>query len=221
MITLHGFAYSNYYNIVKHALMAKEIAFEENRVYPGEPGLLDASPLGKVPAITTPNGVSLSESSVILEYLEEAYPEKPLLPTDPEARGKVRQLAKIAELYLELPARRLLPFALGGQQAPEAIKTEVRGVLERGIGAVNLLARFSPFCFGNALTTADLTLRYALAIPKLVGPGQLDMDIIAAIEGLAEWDRMMEEDAVAVKIDADMHANRDEFMAYVAKVQGK
>lgn len=221
MIILHGFASSNYYNIVKHALMAKDIAFEEHKVYPGEPGLLDASPLGKVPAITTANGVSLSESSVILDYLEEAYPENPLLPADPETRGKVRQLAKITELYLELPARRLLPYALGGQQAPEAVKAEVRGVLERGIGAINLLARFSPFCFGSALSMADITLRYALAIPKMVGPGQLDLDIVAAVDGLAEWDTMMEEDSIAVRIDADMHANRDEFMAYVAKVQGK
>lgn len=220
MITLHGFAYSNYYNIVKHALMAKEIAFEEHKVYPGEPGLLDASPLGKVPAITTANGVSLSESSVILEYLEEAYPEKPLLPTDPEARGKVRQLAKIAELYLELPARRLLPFALSGRQAPEPVKTEVRGVLERGLGAINSLASLSPYCFGSMLTLADVYLRYALAIPKLVGPGQLHMDVIAAIDGLADWDAMMAEDDIAARIDADMHANHDEFMAYVAKLQG-
>lgn len=220
MITLHGFAYSNYYNIVKHALMAKGIAFEEHKVYPGDPDLLAASPAGKIPAITTANGMSLSESSVILDYLEEAYPETPLLPTDPESRGKVRQLARITELYLELPARRLLPFALGGRQAPDAVKQEVRGVLERGIDGINALARFSPYCFGSAMTTADITLRYALAIPKLVGPGQLDMDIVVAIDGLAAWDAMMAEDEVSGKIDADMHANRDEFMAYVAKLQG-
>lgn len=219
MITLHGFAYSNYYNIVKHALLVKGIAFEEHKVYPGEAGLHEVSPLGKIPAITTANGTSLSETSVILDYLEDAYPETPLLPADPEMRGKVRQLAKITELYLELPARRLLPFALGGRQAPEVIKEEVRGVLERGIGAINTLARFAPYCFGSALTTADITLRYALAIPKMVGPGQLDMNLIAAIDGLDDWDRMMAKTDVAGKVDADMRANRDEFMAYVAKLQ--
>lgn len=219
MMTLHGFAYSNYYNIVKHALMAKGIAFEERKVYPGDAKLLEVSPLGKIPAITTANGTTLSETSVILDYLEDAYPETPLLPADPEARGKVRQLAKITELYLELPARRLLPFALGGRQAPDAVKEDVRGVLDRGIGAINTLGSFSPYCFGNALTTADITLRYALAIPKLVGPGQLGMDIVAAVDGLAAWDAMMAGSDVAGKVDADMHANRDEFMAYVAKMQ--
>jgi len=219
MITLYGFAYSNYYNIVKHALMAKGIAFEEHKVYPGDAKLLEVSPLGKIPAISTTSGAALSEASVILDYLEEAYPETPLLPAEPEARGKVRQLAKITELYLELPARRLLPFALSGRQAPDAVKEDVRGVLERGIGAINALARFSPFCLGSKLTTADVTLRYALAIPKLVGPGQLDMDIVAAIDGLAAWDAMMAESDVAGKVDADMHANREEFMAYVAKMQ--
>jgi len=219
MITLYGFAYSNYYNIVKHALLAKGIDFEEHKVYPGDASLLESSPLGKIPAIRTANGATLSETSVILDYLEDAYPDTPLLPTDAEARGKVRQLAKITELYLELPARRLLPFALGGRQAPDAVKEEVRVVLERGIGAINTLAQFSPYCCGSALTTADITLRYALAIPKLVGPGQLGMDILAAIDGLAEWDAMMGEGEVAGKVDADMQANRDEFMAYVAKMQ--
>lgn len=217
MITLHGFASSNYYNIVKHALMAKDIGFEEHKVYPGDPDLLAASPLGKVPAITTTNGVSLAETSVILEYLEEAYPEKPLLPAEPSARGQVRQLVKIAELYLELPARRLLPFTLGGRQAPDAMKTEVRAVLERGIAAVNTLASFSPYCCGDSLTLADVYLRYALAIPRLVCPGQLDMDIIAAADGLADWDAMMARDGISASIDADMQANQPEFMAYVAK----
>lgn len=219
MITLYGFAYSNYYNIVKHALMAKGIGFEEHKVYPGDATLLEVSPPGKIPAIRTAQGATLSETSVILDYLEDAYPETPLLPADAEARGKVRQLAKIIELYLELPARRLLPFALGGRQAPDAVKEEVRGVLERGIGAISTLTRFSPYCCGSSLTTADVTLRYALAIPKLVGPGQLGMDIVAAIDGLAAWDRMMSEGDVAARVDADMQANRDEFMAYVAKMQ--
>lgn len=220
MITLHGFAYSNYYNIVKHALMAKGIDFEENKLYPGNPELIEVSPLGKIPAITTSQGTALSETSVILDYLEDAYPGTPLLPTDPEARAKVRQLTKITELYLELPARRLLPFALSGRQAPDAIKDEVRGVLQRGTAGLSMLTHFSPYCVGNALTTADITLRYALAIPKLVGPSQLDMNIFSAIDGLGDWDKMMADGEIAAKVDADMHANRAEFMAYVAGVQG-
>ena len=71
MITLHGFAASNYYNIVKHALLYKGIPFQEDLLYAGSDDLLTVSPVGKVPAITMPDGFNLSESNVICDFLEE------------------------------------------------------------------------------------------------------------------------------------------------------
>lgn len=68
MITLHGFAASNYYNIVKHALLYKALPFQENLIYAGSDALLSISPVGKVPAITTTEGIYLSESSVICDF---------------------------------------------------------------------------------------------------------------------------------------------------------
>ena len=93
MITLHGFSYSNYYNIVKHVLMHKGIPFEEDLQYGGEEAYLAISPLGKIPAITTEQGGHLSESSVCCDFLEETYPEQPLYPTDVFGRARVRQEA--------------------------------------------------------------------------------------------------------------------------------
>jgi glutathione S-transferase len=216
MITLHGFPYSNYHNIVKHALMLKDIPFEEHIVYPGTPELMGVSPVGKVPALTTESGNSLSESSVLLDYLEDAYPQRPLYPADAEARAKVRQLMKVAELYLELPARRLLPAVLAKVEMPKNTLDEVRVTLERGVGALGSLARFDPYVAGDELTLADVYLRYALAIPKMVGPSQLDWDIVAAVDGLSEWDEMMANSDISRKIDADMRDNMEEFMGYIA-----
>jgi len=48
-----------------------------------------------------------------------------LLPTDPIAGNKNRQLMRMTELYLELPNRRLLPFSFSHQPAPEPLITEV------------------------------------------------------------------------------------------------
>ena len=92
MLTLHGFPFSNYHNIVKHALMHKQIPFEEHIVYPNSPEMMAVTPTGKAPAMTTEKGTTLSESSVLVEYLEDAYPEVPLYPSAPDARGKVRQI---------------------------------------------------------------------------------------------------------------------------------
>jgi glutathione S-transferase len=217
MITLHGFPFSNYHNIVKHALMAKRVEFEEHIVYPGAEALLAMNPLGKVPAMTTEAGTVLSESSVLLEYIEEKYPEPALFPADLEARAKARQLMKLAELYLELPARRLLPAVLGNAALTEATLTEVRAALERGVAGLTSLAAFSPFLCGEELTLADIYLRYALAIPRLAGPSKLDWDVVAAVPGLPDWYAMMAASDISRKIDAEQAANADEFMAYVAK----
>ncbi len=122
MITLHGFAYSNYYNIVKHVLILKGISFKENLVYGGGDEWLAISPAGKIPAITTAQGGHLSESSVCCDYLEETYPEVPLYPSDSFSRNVVRQIMKVAELYLELPSRRLIPFYFRATEAPEALQ---------------------------------------------------------------------------------------------------
>ena len=218
MLTLHGFPYSNYYNMVKHALMLKDIPFVEHTVYPNTPELLQVNPSGKVPAMTTGEGTCLGESSVLLDYLEDAYPEKPLYPADAGARAQVRQLMKVAELYLELPARRLLPAVLAKVEVPRATRDEVRAGLERGVDSLRALASFAPWVAGEQLSLADIHLRYALAIPKLVGPAQLDWDIVAAVDGLAQWDALMADSDIARKIDADMQANLGDFMAYVASL---
>ena len=77
MLTLCGFAASNYYCKVKLALLEKGVTFNEELAWLGETDPA-ASPLGKVPYLKTEHG-PLSESTVILEYLEDAYPAVPRL----------------------------------------------------------------------------------------------------------------------------------------------
>lgn len=57
------------------------------------------NPRGKVPTIVD-NGFALWESAVIVEYLDEAYPERPLLPADPKGRATVRRVVAECENYL-------------------------------------------------------------------------------------------------------------------------
>lgn len=220
MLTLHGFAYSNYHNIVKHALMHKGIPFTEHVVYPNTPELLAVNPTGKAPAMTTEQGTHLSETNVLVDYLEDAYPQVPLYPADAETRARVRQLMKVSELYLDLPARRLLPGVLRKVQLDDAVKEEVRAVLERGTRSLNALASFSPYALGDELSLADIYLRYALAIPKMVGPDLLGWDVREEVDGLEDWARLMADSDISRKIDADMQANTDDFMAYIAQLPG-
>ena len=215
MITLHGFAASNYYNIVKYVLLYKELPFEERLVYGGGEEWLAISPVGKIPAVTTADGQHLSETTVICDYLEEVYPERPLYPEEPGARARVRQIMKVSELYLELSSRRLIAYAFSGKPAPEAAKADARHVTRRGIGAMQRLCRFGPYIAGADMTMADIYVHYANAVVNSIGSRQLDWDILAEIPGMKEWNREMRDTDIARAIEADRQANEPEFTAYI------
>ncbi|WP_435978449.1 glutathione S-transferase family protein [Psychrobacter sp. DM4] len=215
MITLHGFAASNYYNLVKHVLLHKEIPFQENLVYPSSDELLAVSPVGKVPAITMPDGFDLSESSVICDFIEESYPYTPLYPSDAKERATIRQIMKIAELYFELPSRRLIPFTFSGTPVPKPIAIEVRQVLERGIIALNSLSQFSPWIAGEQFTMADIYVYYVNTIVSSFAVKQLEWDIMAQISGMTEWNKTMRDSDIAKQVDVGRLTNMPEFMQYV------
>ena len=219
MITLHGFPYSNYYNIVKHVLLYKGIPFVEDTQYGGNDEYLALSPAGKIPALTVEGGINLSESSVCCDYLEETYPDMPLYPADGIGRAQVRQIMRVSELYLELPCRRLIPFVFAKKAVPAELEAEVRSVASRGIGALNRIASFDPYVAGAEFTMADIYLRYVMSVVALA-KSSLDWDVAAEIQGLKEWQTLMAASDVTKKVEADREANRDEFFAVIQSRMG-
>lgn len=216
MVTLHGFPASNYFNIVKHVLLHKGIPFEEDIIFSGGDEWRAISPLGKVPALTTEDGRHLSESAVICDYLEEVYTDVPLYPQDAVERAHVRQIMKIAELYMELPSRRLIGFALSNGEASEGLKADVRQVTERGLGAMRRLCKFSPWIAGEHFTLADIYVRYVNAVVGSIGSKQLEWDILGEVPGMRDWMNTMQASEIAKRVDADRLENMPAFQAYFA-----
>lgn len=64
---------------------------------------LKINPLGKVPVLEIDDSTSLFESEVINEYLEERFPQTPLMPSEPLARAQARLISRFHDLYLEPP----------------------------------------------------------------------------------------------------------------------
>ncbi|HHY50824.1 MAG TPA: glutathione S-transferase [Alphaproteobacteria bacterium] len=155
MVKLVGFAVSNYYNKVRLAMLEKGVPHSEELNWADkDEATLARSPLGKVPFIDTDAG-PLCESQVIMEYLEDAHPERPLLPGDAYERAKVRELVTFLEVHLELVARRLYPEAFFGGKVSDETKEQVRKELARNVAAFGRLARFSPYVAGSEFTMAD------------------------------------------------------------------
>ena len=156
MITLCGFPISNYYNKVKLVLLEKGIPFTEEAVptKSKDEAVLAASPLGKIPFIRTPEG-ALCESQVIVDYLEARWPTPALVPADPFAAAKVRELSAFIDLHLELVARELYMQAFFGGTVDEAVKTRVHKQLLKNIAGFQRLAKFSPYVAGDSFTLAD------------------------------------------------------------------
>jgi glutathione S-transferase len=210
MLKLCGFSASNYYSKVKLALLEKGIPFDESLCWLGETDL-DSTPLGKVPYLQTPQG-SLCESAVIVEYLEDAYPSKPLLPSDPFARAKVREINTFLELHLELEARKLYPQAFFGGQVSEGVKQKVAEQLEKNVAALSKLVRFSPFVAGSEFTLADCAAITHLPLVSSATKLVLGRDFLADLPVRDYLKRMAERPHVQT-INADRKANTEQLIA--------
>ena len=209
MLTLCGFSVSNYYNKVKLALQEKGIPFHEELVMTGskDEAVLAATPLGKVPFLRTEAG-TLCESQVIVDYLEAAYPAVPLIPADPFAAAKARELCTYIELHLELVARELYAQAFFGGTVSEDVQARVRKQLTKNIAAFQRLARFGPYVGGDSFTIADCSAYVSLPLVAMASKKVLGEDLLAAA-GI-DWKAyagLIAQRPSAQKVDADKKAD--------------
>ena len=212
MLTLCGFAASNYYNKVKFALLEKGVPFTEELAWLGQTDPA-SSPLGKVPYIKTAHG-ALCESAVIMEYIEQQYPQNPLLPADPFAAAKVRELVTFLELHLELVARNLYPQAFFGGQISDSAKEKTAAQLEKNVAAFAQLAQFSPYLAGDSLTLADCAAVVHLPLVAAATKIVLGRDFLADLPVRDYLKRMGERPALQ-QVNADRKANTALMMARV------
>lgn len=181
MIKLYGFSLSNYFNKVKLALLEKNVQYEV--VHCGLPvkdeALKALSPLGKIPFIVTEQG-AICESQVIMDYLEAAYPQPALLPSDPYTAAKVKELTTFVELHLELVARELYGQAFFGGTCSEANQERVRKLLNKNIPSFKALVKFSPYIAGDTFTQADCAAWVSLPVVAMATKIVLGEDMLLA-----------------------------------------
>lgn len=212
MLKLHGFSVSNYANMVKHCLIEKGIEFEQVHVTPSqEPEFRAISPMGKIPCLETPQGC-LIETSVILDYLEDVYPEPALRPADPYERARAGQLIQVCELYIELSARRHLASVMFGAEQSQAAYDEVRPQVEMGLRGLKDLAEFGPFLLGSQFGNADIFAYHTFRLAGQLLKSTYDWDVTADLPQLTGFFAAVEARDSTQQVNADNETATAELM---------
>lgn len=169
-LRLHGYWRSSASHRVRIALGLKGLDYEYCPVDLRQPsgaqfsaGYRALNPQSRVPTLETPDG-ALIQSMAIMEWLEDTYPEPPLLPPDARGRARVRALAMVLVADVQpLQNTSVTRYLTETCHVDEAGLSRWLGEwIGRGLATVEEMLGREPaggdFCIGARPTLADICL---------------------------------------------------------------
>jgi maleylacetoacetate isomerase len=201
-VKLHTFFRSSAAYRVRIALQLKGVAYDAvpvhfRRAEQRGDEFLRLNPQGLLPVLEV-DGVVLTQSLAIVDYLDTRFPEPRLIPADPLARARVLAMAHIVACDMHpLNNLRVLEYLrvdLG--LAKEAVDTWYAHWIAMGFGALEPLvaAEGGQYCFGDTITLADACL-----VPQVYNARRFACD-------LSPYPRLVEIDARLASHDAFINA---------------
>lgn len=223
MITLHSGPLSLFSRKVEIALGEKGLAFERIMVPfnqttgydPKHPEVVALNPKKQVPVLSD-CGLVLYDSTLILDYLDEAYPEPPLLPESPVDRARCRLDELYADEIMFAALRPLMhrtappasdPIRRAAQEA-DALIAESRLAEHYAVLEERLAGRDF---FGGLLSIADIALFMTVLFSLRLGGPPLD-----GFEGLADWYRRLKQRPAFAKVVVEI-AEADRRLSFPVK----
>ncbi|MEO8466938.1 MAG: glutathione S-transferase family protein [Gammaproteobacteria bacterium] len=130
------------------------------------------NPTGKVPFLLADNGWQVPESTSIIEYLEDEFPNTPkLIPTAGEGTPRqVRFMDRVADLYFNEPIVELLLQQIGLRAQDAARADRARKYVQMAYGFWSKRLATQPWLCGSAFTMADCAAIPALFYAQIVAP---------------------------------------------------
>jgi glutathione S-transferase len=171
-VKLYSLKLSHYSARVRIALALKGLSVDE--VPPPVGGMaeglrsteylaLNPNPLGRVPCLVAEDGTAIGESAVILEYLDEAYPDPPLMPASPIERAKVRLAIRVGEFYVAAPMQILLWQTNPANRIQDQVEEQL-AKMDKGLSWLEEHIDGGAYAVGSAMTLADCVLPTILRI---------------------------------------------------------
>jgi glutathione S-transferase len=183
---------------------------------PRSPEYHRLNPLGKVPGLLI-DGEMLPESEVICEFLEDAFPEPPLLATDARERATARLVSRVVDQYISPYFRLMLPQLDPAGRNTRAV-AEFAGVYNKAFDALAFYMGPGPFCVAGEPTLGDCALGPYVTLLKQLGfPDFPELRDPTQVGGrLAEWWQALQDhddcravlDGYAASVRAFLQANR-------------
>jgi glutathione S-transferase len=177
MRILHHLPLSPFARKVRLVLAEKRLPFELRVEKPWErrPEYLALNPSGSVPTLVEENGLAIPDSSVICEYLDEAYPDTPMLGHTLGERVEIRRLVAwldgkfTQEVTRNLYGEKIIK-RLSGIGQPDAMALRIGfSNLKIHLAYIGWLAESRRWLAGNALSLADLAAAAHLSALDFIG----------------------------------------------------
>lgn len=168
---------------VRIALNLKNLPYEIVPVHlvKGEQKLddyADKNPQKLVPSLQLPNGDILTQSLAMMEYLEEAYPQVPLLPSNPSDKAYVRAICQLVACDTHpLNNLRVLQYLTGelGIGDEQKQRWYEHWIVENFVALETLLKKHAgQYAFGDTPTMADCCL-----VPQVYNARRFNVDLSA------------------------------------------
>jgi maleylacetoacetate isomerase/maleylpyruvate isomerase len=203
-LTLYGFwrsmaAYRVRVALALKGLQAREIAIDLDAGGQFAPEFLAVNPEGAVPALVEPGRAPITQSMAILEYLEERYPDPPLLPADLHGRARVRSLAAlvVSDTHPLMVPRVRTYLSEHAAFDEAALRDWSLHWATRGLAAMEARLARAPetgvFCHGDQVTFADICLANLGVVIRASrldsAPWPTVARVIAACDGIEAFQR--------------------------------